>query len=1102
MSYLDNLKFNKRLKNTFVYKYLTNVRLVMLIILSVLVFGIFSFLTLPRRLNPEIKLPIVSVRTTLPGASSLEVEQLVTVKIEDAVDSADGVTKVTSTSSDSVSVVTIEFESGIDPKSARDDIQAQVDTITDFPDDITTPLVNDFDFEDIPVWTFILTSRGSTSDLITFANTLEEELESLTAVDRVEVVGNEETEVQINIDPEKISDYGLNIFDISTKVGAYLESYPSGSVNTSTNTFLVTIQKSVTSVNDIRDILITNGSSQVKLGDIADIQEKSRSNQPVTLYADTSLDRNLRAVTFYVYKDSNVDFTSASTIIEGYVFERISENEIFEIQSVEDVAAEINDQFNSLFKNFLSTISLVFITLLLFLGIRQALVASFSIPVAFLISFIVMNVTGQTLNFLSTFSLLLALGLLVDDAIVIISGVTSYFKTGKFTADEAGMLTWKDFIVPIWITTLTTVWAFFPLLLATGIIGEFIRPIPIIVSSTLIASTAVAVLINLPLMILLLNPNVPKRVKVLVKFLVSLLLVGLVFYVLPKNILTLPIVLVFILFLFFAGLLLKSYKNNKYVRGLGKNKTLSKLKHYMVSGVVDTSKLRVSYTKFISKTLQKKSRRNQVLIGVIIFSVFSYMLVPLGFVVNEFFPKTDNDLIYVSVRLPSGTNLQQTTAEADRLLSELKNTQGAKFVVSEVGRSFNAETGSSSEESNSILFTLVLLPKNERESSIVIANSIRNSYVNYNKGELLVQEISGGPPAGGDVVVKLFGDDLSVLANYANQLSAKLSQTSGVVNVDTSIKQTTSKITFVPDNNALLSEGLTIDTVGVWARSYLSDFKIDEVTLGDTDEKNLVIKINGDNKNPSELSELYIPSQNGPVSFSKLGEFILSPNTTSITREDGKRVVTVSASVLDGFSISQINGEVEDYMQAFPFESGDFYSTGGVNEENNRSVQSIFRAMLLSLILILITLVVQLKSFRKSLIVVLVIPLAVSGVFVVFALTKTPLSFPALIGVLALFGIVINNSIVVVDKINLNLSTKMPFKDSVVDAASYRLEPIMFSSLTTIMGLIPITVSDPLWRGLGGAIISGLLVSGAIMLLFIPVVYYNVYKGDYQKSGR
>jgi multidrug efflux pump subunit AcrB len=227
--------------------------------------------------------------------------------------------------------------------------------------------------------------------------------------------------------------------------------------------------------------------------------------------------------------------------------------------------------------------------------------------------------------------------------------------------------------------------------------------------------------------------------------------------------------------------------------------------------------------------------------------------------------------------------------------------------------------------------------------------------------------------------------------------------------------------------------------------------------------------------------------------LSSLGSFELTTNPTEISREDGKQTLSVSAGVSSEFSVSQKSKDLEKFAGTLDLPAGYSWKIGGVNEENDKSVQSILKAMLLSAVLIFATMTIQFRSFRKSIIVLMVIPLAVSGVFIVFALTGTPLSFPALIGILALFGIVVNNSIIMVDKINRNMDQGLPLIDAIAEGASSRMEPILLTALTTIVGLIPITLSDPIWQGLGGAIIAGLLFSGLAKLFMIPVLYWLFY---------
>lgn len=340
------------------------------------------------------------------------------------------------------------------------------------------------------------------------------------------------------------------------------------------------------------------------------------------------------------------------------------------------------------------------------------------------------------------------------------------------------------------------------------------------------------------------------------------------------------------------------------------------------------------------------------------------------------------------------------------------------------------------------------------------------------------------------------GDNLNVLNEYADKLVQHLEEQSGVTNAQKSIKEGTSAITFVPDKDKLAAQGLSIDTIGLWTRIYGSGFSLGEVNFDKTKTEKTPVRFTFgyERPTPESFGSVSLPTQNGAVPLVSLGTVTLKTNPTVITRSEGKRTLTVTAGVRAGYSVSDVNKDLETYANEMNLPDGYSWKTGGVNEENAKSIQSILQAMGIAALLILVTMVLQFRSFRQAVIVLIVIPLAVSSVFYVFALTGTPLSFPALIGVLSLFGIVVTNSMFIVDKMNLNQKEGMEFDEALADAGASRLEPIILTKLCTVLGLLPITLSNPLWRGLGGAIISGILIASTIMLLFIPVVYYQWMK--------
>ncbi len=520
---------------------------------------------------------------------------------------------------------------------------------------------------------------------------------------------------------------------------------------------------------------------------------------------------------------------------------------------------------------------------------------------------------------------------------------------------------------------------------------------------------------------------------------------------------------------------------------------------YFDHGIINLELVSSKYYWLITNILNSPKARKKVIIGIILYALWAFALLPMGFVKNEFFPKTDGDRIYVSLELPPGTNTNTVTADGLNLIEKLRKTPESLFTVIDIGSSLST-FGSSVDTPNTALATIHLVGKNKRKTpSSQIAESVRNAFKTYETGKVSVTEITSGPPAGSDLAIKLSGDDLGFLDTYADKIQTYLSGIPGVTNIDKSVKPGTSKIVFLPDRQKIAANGVSMDTIGLTLRTFVSGFTLADVKFDKSakDKENIVLTYGKLTETPEMLGSILIPTSQGTyVPLVSLGTFIPQVNPTTITREGGKRTLTVSASVKNGYNATEINKQLEAFADSLKLPEGYGWKTGGINDENKKSVQSIIQAMILAFILILVTMVVQFQSYRQAFIVLLVIPLAVSSVFVIFAITQTPLSFPALIGILSLFGIVVTNSMFIVDKINRNRKEGMGFKEAIADAGASRLEPIILTKLCTVLGLLPITLADPLWRGLGGAIISGILIASTIMLLFIPAVYYEWFKGE------
>lgn len=1082
-TYLKKLGYRPEYSKGFVANYLTNIRFVALLLIAVIPLGIFSFLNLQRRLNPEVNLPFVSVITTLPGASPNEIESLVTIPLEEAINDIPGIDTLNSDSRDSVSAITIQFNSSEDVDTATEKVQRAVDKVINLPEDANEPRVEAFDIEDEPILRFSISTEGDSASLVEFAKTLKDSLISLPKIRDVEITGFTEQEISVSIDVDKTYSYGINPIALSNQIKSGLTQIPVGTLSTDKLNIPLSIDKKISSINDIRNLTIKYDGGSTTLSEIATVTLTPAPDQTQSYIVQNG--KVTDSVNFSVFKTKQADIVEAGSEAEKLVNDQIANfGGEFNYFETSNNANEISNQFNTLGSNFAQTLALVFITLFIFLGLRQSLIVALSIPISFLISFTVMSFAGLSLNFLSVFSLLLALGLLVDDAIVIVSAFTNYYKSKKFTAHETGILVWKDFIIPIWSTTITTVWAFVPLLLATGIIGEFIKTIPIVVSSTLIASTSVAVLITLPITMQLFELKIPNRLRVSLNvFMLALLYVPYLVFA-PKT----P-------FYFIAGLI--TYTLLLSVLLINRKRIMTKTSPYFKiivrkrvkkiteNGFIDTSNLVSRYKSVINNIIGHKAYRRKVVLYVSLLSIFSYLLLPAGFVINEFFPKVEGDSISLTLRLPEGSKAEQTRQQALSIAERVSGNPSVSQVALDI------ESGGTENIAN---LSIRLKDKDERkENSIQLSDSIRKIFSDYSEGEISVFEPAAGPPVGDDISLTILGEDLPQLSQISETIEEFLKNSPGVINVESSLVPAGSKIGFQTDAFKLANAGIGANELGLWLRTFTSGYSLGTFKDNNKDY-DIKFRMGASRFSPENLGMVKIPSQSGYVPLENLGEFKLSPNPSLITREGGKRSVTVTASVESGYSTSEINSKLNNFTGSMKLPDGYSFKTGGVNEENQRSITSILQAMLIATLLILTTMVIQLGSFRKSVIVLLVIPLAVSGVFLMFALTKTPLSFPALIGVLALFGIVVNNSIMIVEKINQNLALKIEFKEAISDAASSRVEPILFTSLTTIFGLLPITLTDPLWRGLGGAIIAGLSISGVIMLFFIPTIYYMWFK--------
>ena len=381
------------------------------------------------------------------------------------------------------------------------------------------------------------------------------------------------------------------------------------------------------------------------------------------------------------------------------------------------------------------------------------------------------------------------------------------------------------------------------------------------------------------------------------------------------------------------------------------------------SGLINIQPLSIKYKKVLRKILGSKNYKKKIVAAVAIVSIFSYALLPMGFVRNEFFPGSDSELVFVTLELPNGSNLQQTEQKSLELAAVLHSIEEVTVTNLQVGQGNRSQGsgGSGGSADNLAAISLRLVSETDRDrDSDEISQEVRDTISSYNLKSSVFTE-SGGPPAGSDVTIKIIGEDLSELQRIANNIESELSATEGVFNIERSVKQGNSKIVFNPNLSQLNKYDLSNQELGLWMRTAVSGFELYEADFAEYNEKTKVkLYLYEDLLSPEEISSIPVSTRDANVPITELGELTLEPAPSVITRENGNRTLTVSASVRPGYNTGEINTNVLSYAESLELPRGYSFATGGANEENIKSVQSIMQAMLLSVLLILATMVIQL----------------------------------------------------------------------------------------------------------------------------------------------
>lgn len=1034
---------------------------------TLIVAGIYSTIIIPKESSPEVIIPIGVVSTTLRGGSAEDVEKLVTNKLEQEIANVENIDTVTSSSNEGISVITAQFIASADIDKSIQELKDAVERAKiSLPTDADEPRVIKINFSDQPVLIVSVSQDLSPAGMTSLGEDLERELKKVKGVSTVDIAGTRAREVQVVIAKEKLVSYGLSINQVIAAIQGANASAPIGRITMGEVDYPIKFEGSIDEASQVPDITLQGaGGAPVYLRDIAFIADGLEAPRTFSrISVDAKPSQN--SLTMSIHKKSGGDVTEVTKAAR----EKIEELKKGILSGADvvvsiDAGEQVKKDLYELSRTGMETVILVMIVLFLTIGWRESVVAGLSIPLSFVIAFIGLYYSGNTINFLSLFSLILAIGILVDSGIVVAEAIHTRMK--KYNdVEKAAIESIVEYSRPLIAGTMTTVAAFVPLFFLSGIVGQFVKSIPFTLIFVLVASIFVALGLVPILATLLIKPH--KEIEENVK---------------------------------------NSPMKKRYVR-------FTELQdEYFV-------KSQEWYKNFLGKFLLNRKKQNQFLLGLVVALVGSFMLVGFGVVKAELFPQDDQEFVIVNIEKTEGSPLTSTDLVVRQIEEVLYQEEYVKSFVTTVGAGSTLTGGGGSSNTKVANITVIIGDKNERDvTSTEVTNILRKELGDINDAKITVGQGNNGPQSGKPVTIKLIGDDLDELTLAAERAEKILNEIEGSRDVSTSVKDDGTQLEITVDRAKASLYGFTAAQVAQILRTSVSGVIATTIKKQDQDIDILVkVGLNENFTNPEDTIKTNLESiKNLPVSTPTGGTILLGsiintsvgPSRASITHENQKRIATVSSDVDTGANALDVTNQFQEKIKTeyggslSPNVTLDF---GGENED----VQNTFRDMLIALIALLVLmlaiLVLEFNSFRYSFYLLMAIPLSLIGVFGGLAITGQALSFSAMLGIIALAGVIINHAIILLDSILHRLDREKAKSysaeatqdkesnvlfDNIIEASAIRLRPIVLTTVTTVVGMIPLSYVSALWGPLAFTIMFGLTFSMVLTLILIPMFFYR-----------
>jgi multidrug efflux pump subunit AcrB len=1006
-----------------------------LLIGALVVIGLVSLIEIPKENTPAIVIPYGIVTAAFPGATAADTETLVTDKLEQQIGNIANIDTILSSSGAGLSQITVQFNANADVNQSIQDLRdAVAKAVPNLPTDVLSPTVTKLDFDSQPVLVISISGDLPPTEFSSLGTAISDDLKTITGVSSVDVAGVPNAEVDVVVNKQALSQYGLSLSGVISAISATNAAVPAGSIAMSGVNYDVNFKGGITDPNQLQQVAVGQKNGvPIYLRDIALISNGLARAKTYSRVSVAGKPSN-QAITLMVYKQSTASITTLSAAVKKEIATlqttKLSGLTIL-IDPSTDQGVQVSKQLGDLTKTGFETVALVIIVLLLTIGWRESLVAALSIPLSFLIAFIGLYLTGNTLNFISLFALILAVGILVDSGIVVTEAIHARMHLFK-TPIEAARAALHDYAWPLMAGTMATVAVFAPLFFLTGIIGKFIAGIPYTLIFVLIASIFVALGI-VPLIAILFTKKEPNRLEQIQEA-----------YTHRAT-------------LWYEGML----------RNLLGHARLQKIFLWTLTGLF----------------------------------VLSLSLPFTGLVKAIFFQQTNEDFVYINIQKPEGTILADTdltTREVEEIL--YADSDVASFTTT-VGRSSDL-SGAGATGGNQANITVDLVP-NHAKTSTQVQEDLERRLSLITDATIQVLQASNGPPSGAPIAIQFTGANLNDLINAADSGKQLLSSIPDTTNITSSTQNNGTELDLSINRAKAAAAGITTQMVAQTLRAAVNGTKATTIP-GIGQDIDIVVKLNlnATYSDPSttnvttldSINSLALTGTNGTILLGSILDSSLGVSNATINHKNKLRIETVSGYPDSKTTTASVVAQFQKRIAELHLKNGVTVSYGGDTEQITTSFTQLGLALIAGLLFMFMILIIAFNSFRYTFyLIFIIIPLSLIGVLDGLALTGQPISFPSLLGLIALSGVIINHAIILVDSM-IHLRTAYPEKpimEVVVESAAVRLRPIFLTTVTTVFGMIPLAGASGMWGPLAFTIMFGLSFAIVLTLVLIPVLFYR-----------